>query len=120
MSKSAEALASRYRAHLEEWARVRRSAGSTRDIRRANKLVVKAHAGAKRLKATPEGQAALAGLLNHPDPGIRAWIATEILSFDPTLGCAVLEEIRDEQGPGAFDAGVTLEEFEAGRLNVDW
>lgn len=105
-----------YAAILAEWLRAR----SEGRVAAANRRVEQAHALAKRLRQYSEGRAEIEALFVHADDGIRLSAAYEALQWAPERAEPVIEAIRDSNGPESFNAGVTLEEWRAGRLDLDW
>ncbi|MEO8528957.1 MAG: DUF2019 domain-containing protein [Pseudolysinimonas sp.] len=88
--------------------------------RKANKFFERAHAVAVRLRATAEGRAALLAILDHEDRGVRLGAAAECTPFAATEATKVFRELIEPRGRHSFDAEMTLKEFEAGRLKMDW
>jgi hypothetical protein len=86
----------------------------------ANKWHDKMHAAYKKLRETAEGRAKIMHLMSDPSPHIRAWAGAHCLQWWPEEARAVLEAIRDSDGPESFDAKWTLKEFEEGNLSFDY
>lgn len=71
------------------------------------------------LRQTQLGRDAIASLMNHENPNIRLWAAAHSLEWAPAMATAILEELRDSDGPASFDAKWTLKEYKRkGRLSV--
>jgi len=106
----------------EELEKYREAASGTGDAdpSRANRWHARLHASYRFLRDTEEGRKAIASLLHEDDPHVRGWAAAHCLQWVPAKARAVLEGLRDADGPCAFDAAVTLQEFEAGRLSFDY
>jgi hypothetical protein len=72
------------------------------------------------LRETAEGRAAISELIDDPVPTVSAWAATQALFWDEARARARLEAFVDSDDLHAFEAEVTLREFDAGRLKTDW
>lgn len=85
------------------------------DHRRANRAhdVIAAIYRARRNNGT---RAELLPLLEHPEPGVRAWAASHALEFASALAVPVLEELATDASLLGFSARMTLSEYRAGRL----
>lgn len=71
------------------------------------------------LRQSEEGRSALVKLMEDPEPSVRCWAAAECLQWKPDVARRVLEALRDSQGQFAFDAEMTLKEYDNGRLAFD-
>jgi len=103
-------------------ARYRQSAiatGNVSDPKIANKGAKQLHGCYKVLRDSEVGRQALIGLMDDPEPSVRCWAAAECLQWKPDVARRVLESLRDSQGAFSFDAEMTLEEFDKGRLTFD-
>lgn len=87
---------------------------------KANRLFVRAHRIAVHLRESPAGREALRSLLGHESLAVRLCAAAECLPFSPEPATSVLRELASTTGLHAVSAEMTLKEFEAGRLNMDW
>jgi hypothetical protein len=112
-AETLERLAASYRAAAIE-------ASNLADSRRQNRAARRAHAFALKLRATPDGRAAVLLLLNDEDPYVRLWSATDALKWAPEAAVEVLERLVEEHGRGAFEANVTLRLFREGNLDLDY
>jgi hypothetical protein len=91
------------------------------DPRRWNQLVNDMQRLQLSLSATPDGRQAITALIEDECLTVRQWSATNALAWSPVQARAELErEASDEQGTAAFEARVTLREFDAGRLDTSW
>ena len=87
---------------------------------KANALFVRAHRIAVRLRESPAGRDALLTFLDHESRAVRLCAAAECLPYSPQRATAVLREVALSDGLHAVSAEMTLKEFEAGRLNMNW
>jgi hypothetical protein len=78
------------------------------------------HACYKQLRETAEGQSAIMSLMSDPSPYVRCWASVHSLQWNMPAARNVLELIRDSKGPASFDAEMTLEELEKGRLDISF
>jgi len=62
------------------------------------------------------GHRAFQGLLRDPSPSVRTWVAAQLLAEGDLEALSVLRDLVDEQGMGGFNARITIQEYEAGRL----
>lgn len=51
---------------------------------------------------------------------VRQWSATNALAWAPDEARAILTREVEGDGPGSFEAKMTLREFDADRLNTAW
>jgi hypothetical protein len=73
------------------------------------------------LRETPAGRAAITAFVADENVTVRQWSATFALGWEPESARAELErQANDPEGLTAFDAEMILEEFDAGRLDLDW
>jgi hypothetical protein len=93
---------------------------SVSNPRVANRWQRKMHASYKRLRETAEGREAIIQLVRDPSRHVRCWAGAHSLQWRPVEARRTLEELRDSTGPCSFDAKITLEEFDAGRLTFDY
>lgn len=90
------------------------------DPRRWNRLVGEMQAFHLELRETPEGRDGISSLIGDECVTVRQWSATNALAWAPREARAELTREVEKGGPGAFEAQVTLREFDAGRLNTAW
>ena len=62
------------------------------------------------------GRSAFKDLLRDKNNYVRAWVAAQLLSEGDSTVLPVLQEIEKSSGLLAFDAKMTIREFESGRL----
>jgi hypothetical protein len=111
-------LLKEYRDALLSMHRSRIGAGG--DPHHWNRLVNKMQALHLQLRESPEGRDGITSMIRDECLTVRQWSATNALAWDPGVArTALLQEIETE-GPGAFEAQVTLREYDAGRLNTVW
>jgi hypothetical protein len=72
------------------------------------------------LRATPDGRTAISALIDDPVPTVAHWTASHALFWDEDRARLHLVRERAAGGVRAFDAKMTLREFDAGRLRHDW
>lgn len=60
----------------------------------------------------------IASLLVHEDLSVGAWAATYLLPYQTEKSLKLLDEISTKKGLVAFSAGVTANEWRAGRLKL--
>jgi len=63
-----------------------------------------------------EHQQKLLPLLLSNDTGVRLWAAAHALEFEPRQGEAILKDLAKAKGIQAFNARITLEEWQKGAL----
>lgn len=108
-----------YRQTLVEWG----EATEAGEIETANRLFTLNHSQFKNLRETPEGQAAITGLLADTNAFVRSVAATHSLLWWPHEAESTLESLtHDQHVPPEVrvTAKYTLKEWRAGRLNLDW
>lgn len=108
--------------HMEEtlWNyRVAAIEAQNPDLAKANEWSVKLHDCYKTLRRTEEGRKGILSLLIDNNPYVRLWAGAHVLEWAPDVGRPVLEKLRDEDGPGAFDAKWILIEHDKGLLAFD-
>jgi hypothetical protein len=88
--------------------------------RRHNRHVDRMQRAYLALRQTAEGRAEISGLIHDAVPTVALWAATQALFWDEPRARARLAAFVDRQNVHAFEAEVTLREFDAGRLNTDW
>ena len=88
--------------------------------KQANKSHDQMHVRYKVLRDSQEGREAIMSLLSDDDAHVRCWAAAHSLEWAPELARRVLESVRDSEGPCSFDAKMTLQEFDKGRLSFDY
>lgn len=72
------------------------------------------------LRRTVAGRAAITAMIAHPVPTVAQWAAAHALFWDESEARAFLEDLANSSGLRAFDAMMVLQEFDAGRLRMDW
>jgi hypothetical protein len=90
------------------------------DPRRWNELVDKMQAVHLELRESVEGREGITALLADECETVRQWSATNALAWSPDEARAALTREVEGGGSGAFEAKVTLREFDAGRLDTSW
>ena len=93
------------------------SGGSSR---KWNRLVDKLQGVQLALRTSPAGRTGISALIGTDNATVSLWSATFALSWDPEPARAELERLAGGAGLLAFEAEVTLKEFDAGRLNTLW
>ena len=106
-----------YEAALREWAALTEAGAAAPD---RNRQVDRRQRAYLRIKSTSTGRAVVGRLSLDANPRVRGWAATDLLAWDPEAGRAILIGLRDSRGPGAFEAKLTLIEFDSGNLSLDW
>ena len=86
----------------------------------ANRCHDAMHEAYKQLRGTQSGRDAILALINDPSPHVRRWAASHSLAWAPQAARKALEELVRADGPCAFTARITLEEFDAGRLSFEY
>ena len=61
-----------------------------------NKVVILMDEIVKALNRIGSGRAALAALLDHPDPGVRAYAGVYLIDLMPERVCPILQQVRKE------------------------
>jgi hypothetical protein len=91
------------------------------DSKAANKAYIKLVAAIRAMRAEPDqGEAALLEMLDDSDPFVVCWGATHLLPIQESVAKGALLALADSEiGLAAFNAGVVLREWSAGRLKVD-
>jgi len=72
------------------------------------------------LRLSEEGREALIALISDPSPYVRLCAASRSLQWEPGVARVALESLRDNDGPGAFEAKWTLREYDEGNLSFDY
>lgn len=90
------------------------------DPRRWNDLVNKMQALHLKLRESARGRDGIAALMRDECATVRQWSAANALAGAPQEAKIELEKMVEAGGLGAFEARVTLQEFEVGRLKTDW
>ena len=91
------------------------------DTANQNQAADQIHECYKRLRETDDGKAGIISLMSDPSAHVRAWAAAHSLQWVPDQARGVLESLcEDNVFPYSFDAKMTLEEFENGRLMFDY
>ena len=93
---------------------------SAEGTRRWNALVDQMQALQLQLRQSAEGRDGITALIYHPSLTVRLWSATHALAWAPGQARSELEREVVSGGVGAFEAKVTLREFDAGRLDTTW
>ncbi|PUA80505.1 hypothetical protein [Nocardioides currus] len=108
----------RYRDELLEIDAIRLASdtGAWRHNRRVDRMQ-QAHLA---LRQTAEGRAVIAEFIDDPVPTVALWAATHALFWDEPRARARLASFVDDPDQHAFEAELTLREFDAGRLKTDW
>lgn len=88
--------------------------------RRWNRLVNEMQSIHLRLRVTEDGRRAIAALIEDECLTVRQWAATNALAWSPAAARSELEREVSTDSQGSFDAQMTLQEFDAGRLNTAW
>lgn len=94
-------------------------AGDAR-ARRWNEHVNRMQRAQLALRSTAAGRAAITAMIAHPVPTVAQWAAAHALFWDESVARAFLEDLANSSGIAAFDATMVLQEFDAGRLRMDW
>jgi hypothetical protein len=103
--------------------RYRQGAIGTADVsnpKKANKYQAQMHACYKILRETEVGRESIIRLLNDTEPSVRCWAAAHSLRWKADDARRVLEVLKDSRGPFSFDAEITLQEYDKGRLTFDY
>ncbi|MEJ0091023.1 MAG: hypothetical protein WDM80_14925 [Limisphaerales bacterium] len=91
--------------------------GECVDARSANQLHKEMAQAFIFLKSQGEiGCSTFKDLLHDNNNYVRVWVAAQLLSEGDLKALSVLREIEKSSGLLAFDAEMTIQEFEAGRL----
>jgi hypothetical protein len=94
---------------------------SSGDPSEAHKLFRQQQALAIELRLSEAGRAALEDLAQHDDDdAVRLLAAAASLKWASPFGVQALEALSSTGGLLAFDAEMTLREYRAGRLSLDW
>lgn len=72
------------------------------------------------VRQTSEGRDGITALMGDECLTVRQWSATNALAWAPQKARAELMREVEAGRRGAFEAKVTLREFDAGRLNTVW
>lgn len=94
--------------------------GNISDPKKANKSARQMIAAYRILRETTEGQQAIVSLLKDEEPSVRCNAAAQCIQWTPEVARRVLETLRDAQGPFSFEAEMTLNEYDKGRLKFDY
>jgi hypothetical protein len=106
-----EELLAAYAATAERWHELRTDAGAANPVFDENARL------AAVLRASAEGRAGIAGLMDHPDSGVRVLAAAQSLPHFGPEAIAVLEELERGAGLHAIAAEHALTEFRAARFD---
>lgn len=106
-------LLAAYAATAERWHELRT------DARAANPVFDENERLARLLRATAEGRAGIAALMDHEASGVRVLAAAHSLDGATERAVAVLEELERGSGLHAIAAEYALEEHRAGTLQLD-
>jgi len=90
------------------------------DPKKANKSHAQLHECYKILRESNEGRQVIINLMSDPEPSVRCWAAAHSLQWKLDVARGVLEALRDSRGPCSFDAEMTLQEYDKGRLTFDY
>ena len=63
-----------------------------------------------------QGIQALIGLLEHESPHVRGWVSAELLSSGTKVAIPVLENLSKAEGLLGTTAKISLQQYEAGKL----
>jgi len=107
-------LVNNYVELIEAWDRASKTPS------KANRLVDEAHRVASRLRESEGGRQALLALIDHENQAVKLWVAAECTVFAPKPATKALRKLAKSDGHHAFSAEMTLKEFKAGRLRMDW
>ena len=88
--------------------------------RRWNRLTHRVQRAQLVLRETSAGRRAISDLVDDPVPTVALWAAAHALFWDRERAASRLRDFVSAGGMGGFEARITLEEFEAGRLQHDW
>jgi hypothetical protein len=111
-----------YRQAADEMAVLVGDQGHTLSTRRRERLADRLHHDRLELQRTPEGRAAITGLLGDPRPPVRLAAAGAVMSWDAAAARPVLEELRESParyGLHSISAKHILIEYDAQRLEPD-
>lgn len=107
-------LRAKYRSLVVEWNQ------ASEKPKIANRKFDALHKLYKELRDSPEGQLAIAGLMDDPNAAVRLSAATHSLAAKPERAVAVIQEIEQGGGREGFNAKWTLKTYRDGTLNLDW
>lgn len=68
--------------------------------------------------ASNEGRRVLRGVLGHENAHVRVCVATHLIKLYPEECKAVLDEVASQAGLAAFNAGMVLDLWRAGKLKI--
>jgi hypothetical protein len=88
--------------------------------KKANPIFVELHSLAKVLRQSEVGRNGLEALLEHSNRSVRINAASQCLAWKSEKAIGVLEGLVSPRGRHSLSAQMTLMEFRAGRLNLDW
>jgi hypothetical protein len=111
-----------YRQAADEMAALVGEQGHTLSTRRRDRLADRLHHDRLELQQTPEGRAAITGLLDDPRPLVRLSAAGAVLSWDADTARPVLEELRESPARyslHSISAKHILMEYDAHRPEPD-
>lgn len=90
------------------------------DPNRWNSLVDNVQSLHLELRESAEGRDGITSLVDDDCVTVRQWSATNALAWAPREARAELTREVEEGGVSAFEAKVTLREFDAGHLDTAW
>lgn len=90
------------------------------DPNRWNSLVDNVQSLHLELRESAEGRDGITSLIDDDCVTVRQWSATNALAWAPREARAELTREVEEGGVSAFEAKVTLREFDAGHLDTAW
>jgi hypothetical protein len=90
------------------------------DVAVANQAHDELHEAYKLLSSTPQGREAIQRLMIDQNPRVQCWAAAHSLFWVPDTARSVLEALASGDDFLAFEAKITLREFDAGRLTFDY
>jgi hypothetical protein len=92
------------------------AAAKASQIAKANRLFHRNHKLSKYLRETSEGREGIWALRDHDHPQVRQSAVADSLAWRPDEAVRLLEEM---EAAGAFEAKYILQEWRAGKLNLD-
>ena len=118
-----EELLTEHRETIVRWGDEMERIGERGAPRRANKLFVRMHAQFKVLRESHEGRVGITTMIRDSNYYVASHCAAHSLLWEPGRAIEALEALQGstEAPPTVrISAGVTLQEWRAGNLNLDW